>query len=141
VTLAFDGVEVPGDRLAAVGPHDEAGYGISNLRLQGSLALGVTGRCCTLLGPSAFDEELDACRRALDDAEPDAMPSARAGASALALRAAAALVVSAGARSILVDEHPQRLAREALFTLVFGSREGIRASLLTRLAPDLRARS
>jgi alkylation response protein AidB-like acyl-CoA dehydrogenase len=136
VTLGFDGVMVPADRLAAVGPHDEAGYGINSLRLQGSLALGVAGRCCTLLGPGPFDDELTACRQALDDAEGDAMPVARAGASELALRAAAALVVSMGARSILVEEHAQRLAREALFTLVFGSREGIRRSLLARLTPD-----
>jgi alkylation response protein AidB-like acyl-CoA dehydrogenase len=135
VTLGFDGVMVPADRLANVGPHDEAGYGINNLRLQGSLALGVAGRCCTLLGPGPFDDELAACRQALDDAEGD-MPVARAGASELALRAAAALVVSVGARSILLGEHAQRLAREALFTLVFGSREGIRRSLLARLTPD-----
>jgi len=136
VTLGFDGVMVPADRLAGVGPHDEAGYGINNLRLQGSLALGVAGRCCTLLGPGPFDDELAACRRALDDAEGEAMPTARAGASELALRAAAALVVSVGARSILLGEHAQRLAREALFTLVFGSRDGIRRSLLARLTPD-----
>jgi alkylation response protein AidB-like acyl-CoA dehydrogenase len=133
VNLGFDGVIVPGDRLASVGPHEEAGYGITNLRLQGSLALGVAGRCCSLLGPSPFDEELAGCRQALDDAEGDAMPVARAGVSELALRAAAALVVSVGARSILLQETPQRLAREALFTLVFGSREGIRRSLLARL--------
>ena len=136
VTLGFDGVEVPAERLASVGPHDEAGYGINNLRVQGSLALGLAGRCCRLLGPSGFDDELVACRAALDAADSDDMPSARAGASELALRAAAALVVSVGARSILAAEHPQRLAREALFTLVFGSRQGIKASLLSRLSPD-----
>ena len=133
VTLDFDGVTVPADRLASIGPHDEVGYGITNLRLQGSLALGVAGRCCALLGPSGFDAELAASRQALDEAEADAMPVARAGASELALRAAAALVVSVGARSILLGDHAQRLAREALFTLVFGSREGIRRSLLDRL--------
>ena len=56
-----------------------------------------------------------------------------AWASELALRAATTLVVSAGSRSILAGEHPQRLAREALFLLVFGSRPGIKASLLERL--------
>ncbi|HEV7862013.1 MAG TPA: acyl-CoA dehydrogenase family protein, partial [Acidimicrobiia bacterium] len=96
VTLVFDGVEVPAERLGALGPHDEAGYGITNLRSQGALALGVAGRCCRLLGPSGYDDELAACRQALDDAEPDAMPVARAGASELALRVAAALVVSVG---------------------------------------------
>ncbi|MDQ1516138.1 MAG: hypothetical protein QOE80_1968 [Actinomycetota bacterium] len=135
VNLQFERVIVPADRFASIGPHDEAGYGITNLRAQGSLALGVAGRCCTLLGSSPFDDELAACRQALDEAEGDAVPVARAGASELALRAAAALVVAVGSRSILLEEHAQRLAREALFTLVFASREGIRRSLLARLTP------
>jgi hypothetical protein len=42
-------------------------------------------------------------------------------------------MVAAGSRAILRDEHPQRLAREALFLLVFGSRPAIRTSLLERL--------
>jgi hypothetical protein len=32
-----------------------------------------------------------------------------------------------------VDQHAQRLAREALFLLVFGSRPGIKSALLRRL--------
>jgi hypothetical protein len=40
------------------------------------------------------------------------------------------LTVALGSRSILIDQHPQRLAREALFLLVFGSRPPIRAELL-----------
>jgi hypothetical protein len=32
-----------------------------------------------------------------------------------------------------VDQHPQRLAREALFLLVFGSRPGIKNALLGQL--------
>jgi hypothetical protein len=34
---------------------------------------------------------------------------------------------------ITVDQHPQRLAREALFLLVFGSRPGIKNPLLDQL--------
>ena len=60
---------------------------------------------------------------------PRTLPAARAAASDLAMRASAALTVSQGSRSILVDQHPQRLAREALFLLVFGSRPPIRAEL------------
>ena len=62
------------------------------------------------------------------------MPTARAAASELALRAAATLVAAAGARSIIAGEHPQRLLREAAFLLVFGSRPGIRTELLDRLS-------
>lgn len=133
VRLDFDGLEVPEDRLIRVGPHDVAGYGITNLRNQGSLALGVAGRCCSLLGSTELDDELVACRKALDECDPGDMPVARAWASELSLRAATTLVVSAGSQSILLGAHPQRLAREALFLLVFGSRPGIKASLLDRL--------
>jgi hypothetical protein len=38
-----------------------------------------------------------------------------------------------GASAITVDAHAQRLAREALFLLVFGSRPGIKAELAARL--------
>jgi alkylation response protein AidB-like acyl-CoA dehydrogenase len=135
VRLDFAGFEVPGERLLAVGPYDPAASSAAEvLRVNGSLALGVAGRCCRMLGPCPLDEELAWCRRWLDEAGTDGMPAARAAASDLALRAAAALVVHAGSGSILREEHPQRLAREALFLLVFGTRPGIRASLLERLA-------
>jgi hypothetical protein len=49
------------------------------------------------------------------------------------VRAAAALTAVTGSRAILADEHPQRLAREALFLLVFASRPAIRESLAGRL--------
>jgi len=39
----------------------------------------------------------------------------------------------AGGRSLLLDEHPQRLAREALFVSVYASRPPVRAALLERL--------
>jgi alkylation response protein AidB-like acyl-CoA dehydrogenase len=62
------------------------------------------------------------------------MATARAAASALAHRAAGALVVAAGSQAIL-DGHPAgRLVREAAFTLVAAGRAEIRADLLTRFA-------
>jgi hypothetical protein len=61
------------------------------------------------------------------------MAQARAAASELAVRAAAALAVSDGSKSIMTGQHPQRLAREALFLLVFGSRPAIKRALLRRL--------
>jgi len=107
--------------------------------LAGALALGVAGRCCLLLGEGPLDEELLACRSALTQAaqtERDALPAARAAASHLAVRAAAALVVATGSRSVLLDQHPQRLMREATFLLVFGTRPPIPAELTNRfMAP------
>src|SRR5882672_10635827 len=104
------------------------------MRVNGSLALGLVRRCARLLGPGPLDDELAACRELLDDAiTADAMAEARAAASELAVRAAAALAVRDGSRSVTVDQHAQRLAREALFLLVFGSRPGIKSALLRRL--------
>jgi hypothetical protein len=65
------------------------------------------------------------------------MPAARAAACELALRATAALVVSQGSTAVLAGQDAQRLAREALFLLEFGSRPPIKESLgglLTRPA-------
>ncbi|MGA8634121.1 MAG: hypothetical protein WB805_04605 [Candidatus Dormiibacterota bacterium] len=60
-------------------------------------------------------------------------PPGRARASELALRAATTLVVSGGGRSITMADHAQRLAREALFLLVFGQTPAIKAAQLHRL--------
>jgi hypothetical protein len=81
---------------------------------------------------------VDQARRALDSAltaPDDVMPQARAAASALALRAATQLTLASGAGSVLSDSHAQRLFREAMFLLVFGSRPPIRAALTDLLLP------
>lgn len=124
--------------VTSVAPHrDWLARDAMGLRINGSLALGLIARCCRLLGPSPLDGELAARRAALDGAQPPAMPAARAAASALAIRAASALVTAAGSRAILAGQHPQRLAREALFLLVFGSRPAIRESLADHLTAAL----
>ena len=76
---------------------------------------------------------LDGCRGALDAGTPGTMAAARAAASALAARAAAALATGHGARAVLRGSHAERLTREALFLLVFGSRPAIKAALTGRL--------
>ena len=58
------------------------------------------------------------------------MPAARAAAAELAFRAAGSLIAAAGSTAVLAGQHPQRLARESLFLLVFGSRPAIKASLV-----------
>ncbi len=134
VQLRFDGLFVPDDAVTSITPHEQwlAGDALG-LRPNGSLALGVAARCCTLIGPSPLDDELAARRAELDSAPPEVMPAARAAAAELAMRAAVTLVAAAGSRAILAAEHPQRLAREALFLLVFASRPAIRKDLLGRL--------
>jgi alkylation response protein AidB-like acyl-CoA dehydrogenase len=137
VHLRFDQQFVPADRVVHTLPlaewqhQDRAG-----LRMNGSLALGLAARCGQLIGPGPLDDQLAACRSGLDTADPDSMPAARAAACELAMRATAALVVAQGARAILADQDAQRLAREALFLLVFGSRPTIKQALAGLLAGD-----
>ena len=137
VHLDFRQLAVPAERVLKVEPYAEAAWsGGASLRINGSLALGVADRCCRLIGASGLDAELDGCRRTLDTAEPEEMADARAAACDLAVRAAAGLAVVTGSRSILAGEPAERLAREAGFLLVFGSRAGIKAGLRRRLGLD-----
>jgi alkylation response protein AidB-like acyl-CoA dehydrogenase len=102
------------------------------LRMHAALALGVTSRCCRLLGATSLDGELARLRAELDRLGPG-IQDARAAAGALAMRAAAALMASRGSRSLLVSDDAQRLMREAAFTLVYALRPGSRSSLLSSL--------
>jgi alkylation response protein AidB-like acyl-CoA dehydrogenase len=130
VQAHFSGHFVAAERVTGVVPLTEwRSRDADGLRGNGSLALGIAARCCELIGPGPMDEELASCRAALDDGTSQTMPAARAAACELALRAAAALVVHQGAKAILVDQQAQRLAREAFFLLVFGSRPTIKACL------------
>ena len=133
-TLRFRDHPIPAERiveeepLAAVTARDPM-----TLRTNGSLALGVASRCCTLMGAGPLDAGLARARRALDEGTPATLPAARAHASEFAVRAATALIVHDGGRAILAEHDAQRLAREALFLLVFGSRSSIRDALLRDL--------
>jgi hypothetical protein len=102
------------------------------LRMHAALALGVTSRCCRLLGATSLDGELAQLRAELDRLGPG-IEAARAAAGALAMRAAAALMASRGSRSLLGSDDAQRLMREAAFTLVYALRPGSRSSLLSSL--------
>jgi len=137
VEVEFASLAVDGGRLLSVQPYHPPDS-VATVRVHASLVLGVVARCCWLVGPSGLDGRLADCRRALDEALADGtgerMATARAAVSELAVRASAAAVVSAGSRSIRLDQHAQRLAREASFLLVFGSRPRIRAAMLDQLA-------
>jgi alkylation response protein AidB-like acyl-CoA dehydrogenase len=137
VRLRFDGVAVRQERFVSQVAFDPvASLRPDRLRVDGSLALGVTGRCCRLLGPGPLDDELTACRQRLDAAlaaDTATMAHARAAASELAVRAAAALAVRDGSQAVSADAQAQRLAREALFLLVFGLRPVIKSALLRQL--------
>lgn len=136
VHVTFDGLVVPDDRVTVITPHGAAsapGPSPSSLRVHASYALGVVARCATLLGESPLDSELAACRSTLASGDALTVPGARAHAADLAVRSAAALMSFTGSSSLLADRHPQRLAREALFTSVFAARSPVREALLVRL--------
>jgi alkylation response protein AidB-like acyl-CoA dehydrogenase len=140
VRVDFHDHFVPNDRVVDVVP--PAQWSVPNpatLRVHAAMILGIAARCCALIGPGPMDEELEHHRSALDQAMADqsfdAMAVARAGVAEFALRSAARLMVTAGSRSVLSDQHPQRLAREALFFLVYGGRPQVKAALLERFGP------
>jgi alkylation response protein AidB-like acyl-CoA dehydrogenase len=124
---------VDGQRVTAIVEYREGPPPPEVLRIHASFALGVTARCCRLLGPTSLDEELARVRTQLDRLDPDTIQADRAAAGELALRAAAALSVARGSRSLLMADHGQRLAREALFVAVYALRPGSREAMLTTL--------
>jgi len=106
------------------------------MRSNGSFALGVANRCCRLLEDPALSARLDQVRATLDETDPadeHAMSAARADASLFAVTVATALVAKAGGRGVLLDNHAQRLMREAMFVLVQGQTPTIKAKMLDRL--------
>lgn len=134
VRLHFSGHFVPDNRVASLTPYTPPPTHDGGGRPNGSLALGVTRRCLSLMGPGPLDQALLDCRSQLDSALDEGMAEARASAAALAVRAASRLIVSEGSRSITTGAHAQRLYREAAFLLVFGSRTATRTALLEKLA-------
>jgi alkylation response protein AidB-like acyl-CoA dehydrogenase len=102
-------------------------------QLNGYLAVGVAARCAARLGAAALDEAVTQVRTALDEASPTTVAAARADASLLAVRAAAALVAAGGGRSVERGQPAARLMREAMFLLVFGQTGDVRAAQLAAL--------
>jgi alkylation response protein AidB-like acyl-CoA dehydrogenase len=134
VTVSFDGHAVAAERVTLQMSYDDwQSADLAGLRANGSLALGVAGRCAVLLGSDGVTAEVERMRERLAAAGSDEMPGARAAASELCWRAAAQLLVAVGGRAVLLDQQAQRLAREAMFLLVFGSRPPIKADLLRLL--------
>ena len=138
VRLSFDGVTVEDSHLLSIASYQPGATNALSLRLNGSLALGVASRCISLLGQDAslaaeHGAQLDETRSMLDSADDHGIAAARAAASAFAHKAAATLLVHTGSHSIELDSHAQRLAREAMFLMVFGSRPPIRSALLSQL--------
>lgn len=124
---------VQAERVTSVVPYGEGPTPAEVLRIHASLALGVARRCCRLLGPTPLDEELARLRADLDKLDPATIEPLRGAAGELAMRAAAALAVEMGSRSLLLSDQAQRLVREALFCLVYALRPASREAALAQL--------
>jgi alkylation response protein AidB-like acyl-CoA dehydrogenase len=130
VKVTFDDLFVANNHVVSRQPYEPERGANEGLRVNGSLALAIIRRCCVLIGPSPLDDELRRCREELDRADAATMPSARAKASALAVRASHLLAVHRGSSAARRGDVAERTQREAALLLVFGSRPSIKASLL-----------
>jgi len=136
VRARFEGLLVDDARVTASYPFVGGPTPYEVLRIHASFALGVANRCLALIGPSPLAEELASVRAALDAADTETVAAPRAAAAELAVRAAAALAVTRGARSVVRSDQAQRLAREALFVLVYALQPPVRSALLGLLRAD-----
>jgi alkylation response protein AidB-like acyl-CoA dehydrogenase len=127
--VRFDGHPVPDSRVIGVEPYDAwRARDRSGQRTNGYVALGVAARCAALLDSAPMVARVDEAREALDRSEGDAVVEARAEVTILAAQAAAALVVAGGGAAVELGHEAQRLAREAIFLLVFGQTREIKAA-------------
>lgn len=141
VRLRIDGARVPDEQVVGVADPERFAAGQTfGSWLNGCMATGVARRCRLELGDrgvrtGTFDAEARMVRDRLDAAlagEGD-LHAARADASELAVRTAAALVTATGSAASISGATAERLMREATLTLVAASRPQIRAALLDRL--------
>ncbi|MDQ6781886.1 MAG: acyl-CoA/acyl-ACP dehydrogenase [Actinomycetota bacterium] len=139
VTLRLEGHPVGADRVVEVEAFaDWRRRDALDPRSNGYLALGVAARAASLTGDPSLTAAVDRAREALDGVEGAQAVMVRAKVSLLAVRVTTALMVQGGGRSIELGHHAQRLAREAMFLLVFGQTSSIRAAqmhLLTGAGP------
>lgn len=140
VDVVFDGHVVPDDRVTRVTTYaDWQAADAAGLRPNGALSLGVAGRALVVAAERGVDvgtelAEVAALRSDLFSVADLDVPSVRARASELAWRAAGLAVAATGARAVLAGQTANRLAREAVFLQVFGSRGPIKAELLRLVA-------
>jgi alkylation response protein AidB-like acyl-CoA dehydrogenase len=143
VRLTFNDYHLPADAITTRVTRTEfLGGQVFGSRVNGTIPLGITARCIRLLTESGRDDlattlaaQLAEARTRMDNAlaNPPAMPAARAATADLAYRAAGTLVVASGSAGITTSHHAQRLAREAMFTLVAAGRPEIRTELISLL--------
>ncbi|MFD1811899.1 acyl-CoA dehydrogenase family protein [Rhodococcus gannanensis] len=141
VRMRIDGLEARDDQVVGVvAPEVFAAGQTFGSWLNGCMATGVARRCrAELTGLGVDTHALDltsvSVRDGLDAAlagDDTDLFEARAAASELALRSAAALVTATGSAASVTGTTAGRLMREATLTLVAASRPQIRSELLNR---------
>lgn len=146
VRLQFDNVHIDDASVVAVVTEQQFQAGqLYGSWINGCMAMGLVRRCITELDElgvdtRAFTAAHSAIRARFDDAlagDYD-MFRARAEASELAIRAAAALVTATGSGALIGTGSAGRLMREATFTLVGASRPQMKTALYDALAPTIR---
>jgi alkylation response protein AidB-like acyl-CoA dehydrogenase len=144
VALEVDGLVIPDDRIVSrITRADFTAAQNFGSRLNGTLPIGLVRRCAALLEVAgrtseaqALRADADGIRGRLDAGLGDSarLLEARADGAELAVRAAAALVVSDGGSALLTSSPAQLLARYATFTLVAASRPELKRSLVQRFS-------
>lgn len=136
VALTLSGHRVEAGRVLAVEAYEHwRARDARGLRHNGYFALGVTERAARLLGSTDLAAEAEALATALDEGPDERVAGVRAEACLLAVRATTALVAAGGGGAVGLDDPAQRLARDAMFLLVFGQTPSIRGEQLARLLP------
>lgn len=140
VQLTFADHLLPDDRVTRVVTRYEFGMGgWFPSRINGSLCLGVAGRCVRMLVEHGrqdlaeiFGFQLTRARNRLDVAleRPAAMPAARAEAAELAYRVAGATTAAVGGDSLADAHHAQLLVRNSTFAMLAGSGPEITTDLV-----------
>jgi alkylation response protein AidB-like acyl-CoA dehydrogenase len=151
VRLRFDGVVVPEQDVISVEPYEQwrAADRVATARPRPAL-FGIARTCCRLLGDAvpALAHELADCRSqayalidedSAEDAHLARLSAARAWSCELAVRAATALVVAGGGRSMLRSNPAQRLLREAAFFAIQAQAAELRTATLARLQSSVQA--
>lgn len=144
VRLRFDKLFVPNSRIICEVPVEHLlGFLHLRSRLSGALPTGLAIRCARILeaygrtdAAAAINAQVVDVRAMLNAgfADPQTMGAARAAAGNLAYHAAGAVFVAEGGAALISGGHGQRLVKEALFTLVTGSRTSMKNALLEQLS-------
>ncbi|MFW0793594.1 acyl-CoA dehydrogenase family protein [Gordonia sp. CPCC 205515] len=146
VSLAVDGLYIPDAKIVSRTSLDDF-FATQNIgiRINGTLPLGLLRRCTALLDQAGQIEAARTLRERGSEArtrldaglsDADTLIEARATAAQLAVDASATLVAADGGRALLRGNHPERLAREAVFTLVAASRPALKDLLVERFSVE-----